>query len=513
MPTGNQHPSAEIDLTSLFDALGVKGIVVLAALASYLLLRNKQMRKAAHKAARSVLRRMARHLQHALWAWRYGMPIRVARRILERDRWDGMCTARQLAGLKRGKVARTPSGVAVNVTLTRSLTAPVVASRISQLEAGLGLRRGSVRLLAPESSRADKAVLQLTLRDPLAKSVLWQPPTEPVRIADPVHLATTPHGDKVTISAKQRIGIFGTSGSGKSCVQRVLGAHIVQAIDAVLTVIDLKQGLESQHFAGKAHRITNVPDAAAYVDWLLDTEFPRRAARMLEWKTSEWRESETDPALVVMIDEGSVITRDFKPDQLKRIFTAIEQGRAMGVYFVWVTQFPKSTNLPTELRSQLNVRVCLRLESSQESAVVFKDETSEGWEPHKLRDHWLLVKSSKHRAPQEAKGVWLDEKTFRGIRPGRPVTDTPTTAAPAAPVAEPKPKPAAASAKPMVADDLMGALLTSEQPLGVSELARRTGRSKAAVHAALNKLTTDGAVTKGGDNQYSIPLAAKKEQP
>jgi hypothetical protein len=511
MPTGTPDPTDEIALDPLLAGLGPHGVIVLAALAAFLLLRSRSVRKAAYRLVRSALRRLARVLRHWVWARRYGLPMRVAARLLDPDRWDGMVTARQLPGLKRGKVRRTPSGVAVHVTLTRALTLDMLAARTSQLETGLGLRAGSVRVLS--TGRADRAVLELTVRDPLARPLLWQPPAGPVRLADPVHLATTPHGDHVTLDVRQRIGIFGTSGSGKSCVQRTIGAHIVQAIDADLTVIDLKQGLESQHFEGKATRITTTAAAAAYTDWLLDVEFPRRAKRMLQLQTSTWRETADDRALAVMIDEGNVLTRDFKPDQLKRFFTAVEQGRALGVYFVWVTQFPKSTNLPTELRSQLNVRVCLRLESSQESAVVFKDETAEGWEPHKLRDHWLLVKSSKHRAPVEAKAVFLDETRFRQIAPDQLLTDAQTPAPAPAPVKEPaapatgRPAPKA----PTVADDITTVLLVSTEPLSLSEIARRASRSKAAVHAALGKLADAGAVTRDTDGRHQLVLANSKQ--
>lgn len=520
MPTGSPDPTDETTIEPLLSSLGPNGIIVLASLAAFLLLRNRSIRKAAYRLVQSALRRLARTIRHWMWARRYGIPLRVAARLLDVERWDGMVTARQLPGLKRGKIRRSPSGVTVNVTLTRSLTLDTVAGRTSQLEAGLGLRSGSVRVLG--TGRMDHAVLELTVRDPLARPLLWEAPAGPVRLADPVHLATTPQGDHVTLDVRNRIGVFGTSGSGKSCAQRLIGAHVIQAVDADLCVIDLKQGLESQHFDGKARRITTTAEAAAFTDWLLDVEFPRRAARMLQLKTSAWRETPHDRALVVMIDEGNQITRDFKADQLKRFFTAVEQGRALGVYFVWVTQFPKSTNLPTELRSQLNVRVCLRLESSQESAVVFKDEMAQGWEPHKLRDHWLLVKSSKHRTPVEAKAVFLDEKRFRGIAPDTPLSgaQAPTPAPAPAPAGKVTPAsttptrtaPAPVPKAPTVADDITTVLLVSTEPLTLSEIARRADRSKAAVHAALGKLTDAGAVTRDIDGLYQLVLARSRQQ-
>ena len=101
---------------------------------------------------------------------------------------------------------------------------------------------------------------------------------------------------------------------------------MIQAVDAELEIWDLKFGTESQHYQGKAHRVTTVDEAAARVDWLLDVEFPRRAALMAAQGTSSWKESPTTPAMVLMVDEGNVIIREFKDDQLKRFFRVAEQG-------------------------------------------------------------------------------------------------------------------------------------------------------------------------------------------
>lgn len=498
---------------SALEVLGPHGTAALVVLAAVLLLRSKAVRGALWRAARRLLRRLARWVGLVLWAWRLRIGVRLAWR-LQLERWNAMVDARKLPGLRRGKVRRTAAGIVVHLTLNGALTFDVVSSRLDQLEAGLGVRRGSARLKA--ASRADRAQLHIVTRDPLAKPVAWTPPVEPVRLADPVRLSVTPFGDVVEVDVRQRIGVFGTSGSGKSCVQRVLAAHVVRAVDADLVVMDLKFGTESQHFAGKARRITDIAEAAGFTEWLIDAEFPRRAARMQQLGTSSWQESAEEPALVVMVDEGNVLTREFSRDQLKRFFRAVEQGRALGVYFLWATQYPKATNLPTELRSQLNVRICLVLNSSEESAMVFKDEVDDGWAPHKLPGPgWLLIKSDRHRAPEESRSVWLDEKTFRALEPGRPVPATAgaPAAAAAVPMAKDAPEtagaaPAAAAPRtaPTVADLAWSVLLLADRPLGVRELAREIDRDPGAVQRALNRMAAAGDVRRTEDRKYTAAL-------
>jgi hypothetical protein len=436
----------------------------------------------------------------AWWAARNKIPFRLALR-LQPDRWDAMVDKRKLAGLKRGKIKRTPTGVSVRLTLTGRLTTKYVHSQLRQLETGLGLGRDTVRLR--QVSRSDRLILEIKIRNPLEGTVPWERPGRKIRFKDPVRLSVTEFGDVVSVSAKNRIGVFGESGSGKSCTQRILGAHAVTAVDAGLEIWDLKQGVEAQQYRGKAYIVTTVPDALVRLEWLLDEEFPRRAAIMKKRGWTEWRETEDDPAQLIIIDEGNVITRGFTAGQFGRMCTAIEQGRALGIFFVWATQYPKAENLPTQIRSQLNITICHKVRNSEEAQIVFKDDVKKGWAPHTLAgEGWVLVQSSKHRDPEESKVAWLSPEIFRGLElvgsvPGRSVTVVDADPADDAPAPEP--------GKASVADDVWAVLATSSSPLGIRELARRTGRSNAAVHAAVKKLEGSGFVQQTGGG-YSIPV-------
>jgi S-DNA-T family DNA segregation ATPase FtsK/SpoIIIE len=435
---------------------------------------------------------------------------RVLRR-LQPSRWAEMCEARGLKGLKRGRIARTVMGLDVVVTLNGKLTIEMLNSHVRQLETGLGTRRGAVRITAHEM--ANKATMRIMTRNPLRKAVVWPAIIGPVSITEPALLSLSPFGEWTEVDLRQRILIVGASGSGKSSVQRVLAARVILADDADLEVWDLKQGTESQHYQGKARRVTTVVEAISRIDELLTVELPRRAAILRQRRTSTWKPSPTDRDLIVMVDEGAALIRELDEQQLARLFTLIEQARAFGIFIWWATQYPKATNLPSELRSQMSCVIALKMRRASESRVVFEDGTREGWTPHRLTGTgWLLISDDDHDEPEPTRAAWIDEKTFRKLTPSRVALDGPTIrpaieafeavldgevvedqnvdeqpAAPAVPVD---------GAMTTVAAVLLALADAGPTGLSAAGLQLATGRSKTRVYAALAELQDDGGVTK-----------------
>jgi hypothetical protein len=489
------------------------------------------LEKAAEKGASLMDGPRAKLLAHKL-----GIPQALAQK-LQKESWSAMCRDRNLAGLERGEMEATPYGVAVHVEFRGRLDFAVVQRGVDQLETGLDVLSGTIRLR--KGVTAGRGIVDVRLRDPLADGVPWEAPAVPVRLAHPLKLAVTAFGDTVELDLKQRIGVFGTSGSGKSCAQRLIGAHVAAAIDAELDVWDFKHGVEAQHYAGKAHQVTSVGDAVSRVDWLLDTEFPRRAAKMKERGVSEWVETPWDPALVIVVDEGNALVRGFgewreeaeeeggkagaKGAPLKRLFTAVEQGRALGVYWVWATQFPKAASLPTEIRSQLNATVCMKLRTDGEARVVFgDDDVSAGWAPQDLYGPgWLLVQDDTHTEPVDAKAVWLSVDSFRALsgtagsgqdtdraedRTVLPIRTAGQSLSADCPVPSPVLSAVPDRTASTVSLDIWTVLLLSSDSLSLSELADRTGRAKSSVHGALAKMLEKDEVVRDGDD-YRLRVA------
>lgn len=530
-----QASGASADVSQLLDQLGPKGVVVLLTVGAILLLKvigkggRKWLADRIRGALKRAVRTFLRYVRVSLWAARLRMPIRLSIR-LQPDRWRAMTEARKLSGLKRGKVRRTPMGVDVRVTLGGSLNLETLTARIKDLETGLGTRRGAIRVEPTDA--AHKAIVRITVRNPLAKTVTWPVPDGPVSIKDPAMLSMNPFGEWTEIDLQQRILVVGASGSGKSSVQRVLSAPVVLAADADLEVWDLKQGTESQHYEGKADvRITNAEQAKARLAWFMGTELPRRAAVMQALKTSTWPTSPTHRDRVVMVDEGAALVRELDDDELAQFFTFLEQARAFGIYLWWATQFPKGTNLPTELRSQMSAIVALKMRRMSESRVVFEDLTKEGWTPHRLPGKgWLMLLDDDHQDAEESRAAWIDEKQFRGLTPAGPravesAPQRPAIApAPATLVIPPmpdhaptigtisltKPDPEPELQELSVADAIRTAL--ADAPAGgmsAAELVVATGRGKSQVYAGLQELTDDGAAVKVGRGRYVLADAAE----
>lgn len=549
----------QINLGPLLDALGPKGIAVLAAIGAFLLWRlarglgltgGRRNRvyladpKSRHAFSRWVGRSVAkmvrgiiRYVTITAWAARLAMPVRLAVR-LQPERWRAMCEDRKLVGLKRGKVKRTPMGVDVRVTLGKALTLETLTARIKDLETGLGTRRGAIRVEPTDA--AHKALVRITVRNPLAKAVAWPRPAGIPSITNAAQLSMNPFGEWTDIDLQQRILIVGASGSGKSSVQRVLSAPVILAADADLEVWDLKQGTESQHYEGKADVRIITPEAARErLEWFMTVELPRRAAVMQKLGTSTWPTSPKHPDRVVMVDEGAALIRALDEDELAQFFTFLEQARAFGIYLWWATQFPKGTNLPTELRSQMSAVVALKMRRQSESRVVFEDLTKEGWQPHRLPGKgWLLLLDDDHQDPEESRAAWIDEKEFRSLQPYVSHRPAPAESAPAAPVIPPMPtyepmigrldedmdeavslvKQAPAPAieempaptpepEPLgeldVAEAVLAALAdASAGGMSAAKLQLATGRGKSQVYAALQQLQDEGQVVKVGHGRY-----------
>lgn len=464
---------------------------------------------------------------------------------LQPERWALWTEAREMKGLKRGRITRTPMGLDVVVSLGGKLTVEGLNGRLRHIEAGLGTRRGAVRIEAHEM--AHKATVRIQTRDPLKKNVPWVEPAGPVRLADPARLSMNAFGEWTEIDLKQRILVVGASGAGKSSVQRVLAAPVILAVDADLEIWDLKQGTESQHYEGKADvRIIDATAAAARIDWLLNVEFPRRAKILIRRGISTWEETEQDPARVVQVDEGSALVRGLDADYLRKFFTCVEQGRALGVYFWWATQFPKATNLPTEITVNMSAVVALTMKKAREARVVFDDAVKDGWMPHRLRGKgWLLLQDDDHTEPEETRAAYLDEKDFRKLTAH--TVPAPAYAAPAAMVVPPMPgyaptlpaqpvrgwfdaemdeavalaKTGYVPAQPQapaepaldevpVAEAVLKALAGAPADgLSTSKLLLATGRGKSQVYAALQQLQDDGAVLKAGHGRYVLATAGE----
>lgn len=515
MPTAlEQTTPTTTDLTDLVIQLGWKGCLTLVVLASILLMCSPRVRRAIAATWKAIGKQLK-----ILALIRMGASRKLARR-LQHETWDAMCAHRGLTGLLRGKIRRTPYGIAIHVRMSGALTADAVSSKMNQIETGLGVNRSSLRLIP--GRKADRAVIAVTLRDPLACAITW--PGHPSRdIQKPVFLGRNEHGEKITVNARQRFVVAGTSGAGKSVFLRIIGATAVICANARLSYVDLK--------AVEASLWKTIPgvDVATTADQV--REMVNRIADRMRTRLHDMAArgdvdhvpTKEEPAEIIIVDEGAELKRAGLDDVVTQLESLAQLGRAADFWLVWASQYPtdKSGGLPVGIGTQAEAVVGLRVETPRINRNVFGEEAGgTGWEADKLPGGggWFLLRDPKHTHPERARAYLLEPENVRALTPVR-VKQVSTVVYPPRPSHDPivhlpsaKPsveKVAPASrprveAKPTVASDVLLILAVSSEPRGVQEIARLSKRNPGTIHKVLAKLVESGEISADEDKKYSL---------
>lgn len=537
----------ELDLSSMIAELGPMGLLVLLAVAGFLLLwvigrtGRKWLGKTVGRLLRKLGKAVVRYATVSLWAARLRMPVRLAIR-LQPERWRRMCEARKLTGLRRMKVRRTAVGIAIRIRFGAGLDLAAVAAKLDQLETGLGLKRGSLRIEPDEY--ANKATLHVVLRDPLAKATPWPGhPSADIRV--PVMLGLMPHGDVVTLNLRQRIAIAGTSGSGKSVFARVLGGAAALSRNARLTYIDLKK-VEAKSWEHLADTATT-PEQVEAVTAALRERMDVRLKLMAEHGIDDHTPTPADPDEVILVDEGAELVRAGLDEVITQLTSMAQMGRAAGFHLWWLTQYPTADGMPTGIGTQANCIVALRVENKRVSDVILGQSMSkEGWRADRLKGKgWNLIKDMDHAEPEPSRAYFVSAADVKGWKAPAGSPAPATEAAPATVELPPMPTYAplvsgqwvgawnrdvdealdlarvpaesapAVAQEPELAElsvpDAIRAALAAAPAGGMSaaELVVATGRGKSQVYAGLQELSDDGAAVKVGRGRYVLTDATE----
>ncbi|AZQ32639.1 hypothetical protein EJ357_03590 [Streptomyces cyaneochromogenes] len=313
-------------------------------------------------------------------------------------------------------------------------------------------------------------------------------------------------GGPVRVDPAQHIAAIGTTGSGKTSVLRVLAAWALARPDWMVVALDGKWGASVAPYRRHCRVLDDLGEIEAFLSDLVRREFPARG-RMTR-----------RPHLVLIADESRLFN-ELSAAALADLVTIMQTGRELGVH-VWAgLQDFKTSSVPSEIRMLFTARLAHLVPTAEDSQVIFKDLAAAGWRPDRLeRAGQLLVWEPQRKKARVCFGLWASETALAGARnrvclvkippvhvPVRSAVRTPSDLRVQAPNEQ------RTNTRPPVADDVLTALMTSPEPLGVRALARATGRSPAAVHAAVNALAADGAVTRTADG-YTIPLHATEEE-
>jgi S-DNA-T family DNA segregation ATPase FtsK/SpoIIIE len=428
--------------------------------------------------------------------------VRVERLIA---RWPQVAEHIGMPGAQIASVVVDAWGWTARVLLKRGMTATQAIGKIPEIESGLELRPGSVRITG-DPHKANRITMRVIEHDPHAQPVPW--PGAPVTsVAQPAAIGVTEDGQPVNVLVLRRnILIGGIMGSGKSGVLNVLIAALAGCPDVILWGIDLKGGMELSPWAGCFEKLATTPAGAVAlfrdaVAWLDD-----RAAHMAAEGQRVWEPAPSAPALIIVADEYAEL-----PGQAHQFADSVaRRGRAVAVNMIAATQRPTQDAMGnTAVRSQMDVRICLRVRERRDVDLIMgQGSFNAGWHPHKLTQPGaFLISSPEHQdpAPCRAYHITDDQVAAQAARCAwhRPAAgDPPQPAAqpaarwPLVPVTwpgspGPAPSPGHDQAGP---DQALWDALSAAGPDGMpaGELRRVTGMSKTTLYRRLRALAQDG---------------------
>jgi S-DNA-T family DNA segregation ATPase FtsK/SpoIIIE len=200
--------------------------------------------------------------------------------------------------------------------------------------------------------------------------------------------------------------VGGTTGSGKTTFVKSLLRQFASmdpaAVDAV--IIDGKREMDYWGALPKSHFATQFPEvlsghqhAPAVLDWVVDTEIPRRrdamlslarkasgapptARQMFYQSLAAGRPVQPFPALIIVIDEFAEIMaagRSGAASFERRVQQVTQVGRSVLVHLILATQRPDASIVRGAIKANLDARVALRLPTHHDSMTILGGKGAE----------------------------------------------------------------------------------------------------------------------------------------
>jgi S-DNA-T family DNA segregation ATPase FtsK/SpoIIIE len=421
--------------------------------------------------------------------------VRVERTI---DAWPQFAESVGLAGSRVASAVVDRWGWTGRLALRRGQTARHVVDAVPAIESALGVRPGAVQV-EPDRGRADRALLRVVSTDPLAGPIPWSErdaARSAPSVAEPVELGLFDDGSPVLVRLLYRnVLVGGVVGSGKSGVLNVLLAALAACRDVAVWGIDLKGGMELQPWAACLGRLATTPADAAELLAAAVAELDGRAADLTGRGERLWKPAPDRPALVIVVDEYAEL-----PEDAHRLADSIaRRGRAVAVTLLVATQRPTQAAMGHgAVRSQMDVRVCLRVRERRDTDLVLgQGMYADGWRPGGLdAPGKLLISSPEHTTPRPARAYLITDDDVRrtaAVEAGRqPAIDAPSATGPSRqPEEETPPGRHSADAEEALWTTLRAA---PDQGATIPELMAATRMSRPWVYLRLRELADAGRV-------------------
>jgi S-DNA-T family DNA segregation ATPase FtsK/SpoIIIE len=420
--------------------------------------------------------------------------VRVERKI---SGWPDVADNIGLPGSRIASVVVDAWGWTARVILRKGTTVAQAIARIPDIESGLEVRPGSIRIF-PDGKHANKLVMRVVETEPLAAPVPWPGPV--IRsVTQPAEIGISEDGRPVRVLLLRRnVLIGGIAGSGKSGVLNVIIAILAACRDVRLWGVDLKGGMELGPWVSVFERIATTPEEANELFSDAVTELNKRAASMAATGKRTWEPTPDNPALIIITDEHAEL-----PEESHECADSIaRRGRAVAVNLMAATQRPTQAAMGrnTAVRSQMDVRICLRVREPRDADLILgQGSLNSGWHAHKLTQPGeFLISDPEHGTPERNRAYLItderrDQHAARYARPrpvlAAPVPDDPWEA-PEPPQDAPEPPPRGNDRdEPQRPETALWDALVDAGPEGVSvgELAALCHRTRRWVYYRLQE--------------------------
>jgi S-DNA-T family DNA segregation ATPase FtsK/SpoIIIE len=332
--------------------------------------------------------------------------VRVERTI---SGWPDIAGDIGLPGSRIGSVVVDAWGWTARVLLKRGTTVAHVIARIPDIESGLELRPGSVRIF-PDGKKANRLVMRVVETEPLAEPISWPGPaiTSVTQFAE---IGLSEDGRPVRVLLLRRnVLIGGITGSGKSGMLNIIIAILAACRDVRLWGVDLKGGMELGPWESCFERLATTPEGANQLFHDAVRELNERAARMAAAGKRLWEPTPADPVLVIITDEHAEL-----PEESHHCADSVaRRGRALAVNLIAATQRPTQAAMgSTAVRSQMDIRICLRVREPRDADLILgQGSVNSGWHAHKLtRPGEFLISGPEHPAPEQNRAYLLTDET------------------------------------------------------------------------------------------------------
>lgn len=231
--------------------------------------------------------------------------------------------------------------------------------------------------------------IHFILNDPLdASTEITQP--KPLDLTDmSVEIGKDAFGDPFRLKLKDTAGVLvgGVPGSGKSAfLNAALGSYALATDDVSMTVIDCKGGQDFSAYESRVDTfISEATDFTEVRDVLRNTveEMNKRVKTngAVLGESNFWnvapseRRSKGVKMKLIVIDEAQALfdlsgITDKEEKKLRQEITRactdlVKRGRSAGVLTIFATQKPTADAIPTAIRDNVNVRIALRVTTSE----------------------------------------------------------------------------------------------------------------------------------------------------